>query len=100
MNTLGLPGLSEDVSGWIEGDATREKVVEALQARGIPLPEGTEQPKPEEVQKPSASSVGQQVADAAAGKDTRNLDEKLAQADSQEELNALMEEAALTRSHS
>jgi len=100
MNTLGLPGLAEDVSGWIEGDATREKVVEALQARSIPLPEGQdEQPEPEEDQKPSASSVGQQVADAAAGKDGRSLEERINATENQAELDALMEEAGLTHSH-
>lgn len=100
VNTLGLPGLTEDVLSWVKGDITQEAVIEALQARSIPLPEGTEQPKPEGDQVVSASAVGQQVADAAAGSDKRDFEQKLNEASTQSELNALMEEAGLARSHS
>ena len=100
VNALGLPGLTEDVLQWVEGDVTQETVIEALEARSIPLPEGTEvQPKPEDSQ-PSASAVGQSVADAAAGADGRSLDDKLAGASSTAELAEIMEEAGLSRSHS
>jgi len=100
MNVLGLPGLSDDVLGWIEGDATQENVVEALKTRDIPLPEGAAQPEVvEEVKTPSASNVGQQVADAAAGVDGRSLEERINATENQEELNELMTEAGLARSH-
>ncbi len=100
MNVLGLPGLSDDVLGWIEGDATQEIVVEALKARDIPLPEGAVQPEvKEDVKTVSASNVGQQVADAAAGADGRSLDERINATENQEELNELMTEAGLARSH-
>jgi hypothetical protein len=100
MNTLSLPGLTEDILQWVGGDITQETVIEALEARSIPLPEGTEvQPKPSD-DEPSASAVGQQVADAAAGKDGRDFDTRMAEAESQEEIVALMEEAGLSRSHS
>lgn len=101
MNGLTLPGLTEDVLQWVEGDISQEAVIAALQARSIPLPEGTEvQQTPDSEQVPSASSVGQQVADAAAGRDGRSLEDKLAAAESQAEIAAIMDEAALSRSHS
>lgn len=100
MNVLGLPRLSDDVLGWIEGDATKENVVDALKARDIPLPEGAVQPEVvEEVKVPSASDVGQQVADAAAGADGRSLEERINDTKNQAELNELMTEAGLARSH-
>ena len=100
MNVLGLPRLSDDVLGWIEGDATKENVVDALKARDIPLPEGAVQPEVvEEVKVPSASDVGQQVADAAAGADGRSLEERINDTKNQAELNDLMTEAGLARSH-
>ncbi len=100
MNVLGLPGLSDDVLGWIGGEATQENVVDALKARDIPLPEGAVQPEVvEEVKAPSASTVGQQVADAAAGTDGRSLEERINATENQEELNELMTEAGLARSH-
>lgn len=100
MNVLGLPRLSDDVLGWIEGDATKENVVDALKARDIPLPEGAVQPEVvEEVKVPSASDVGQQVADAAAGVDGRSLEDRINDTKNQAELNELMTEAGLARSH-
>jgi len=99
MDTLGLSGLTEDMLQWVPGDITQEAVVEALEARSIPLPEGTVQQTPVEKQTPSASTVGQQVADAAAGADGRSLAERINSAETQEELNALMEEAELTHNH-
>lgn len=100
VNTLGFPDLTEDVLQWVKGDITQETVIQALEARSIPLPEGSEpQPKPDDSQ-PSPSAVGQQVADAAAGVDGRSLDAKLAGAESNAELAAIMDEAGLSRSHS
>lgn len=100
VNTLGLPGLEEDVLQWVQGNITLEGVIGALEVRGIPLPEGTERPTTEESQAPSASSVGQAVADTAAGVDGRGIEERIANAETRAELDALMEEAELTRSHS
>jgi hypothetical protein len=100
VNSLDLPGLKEDVLNWIEGDITQEKVIEALQARSIPLPEQTERPSPISVSSPNPSEIGQKVADAAAGGAVKSVDERLAEANSIAEVNAIMAEAGLTRSHS
>ena len=100
MNTLGMDGLTEDVLQWVQGDVTLPSVIAALEARSIPLPEGTVQPTPEESQAPSASSVGQKVADTAAGVDGRSFEDRLAATESQADIEALIEEAELVRSHS
>ena len=99
VNTLGLPGLVEDVLQWVPGDITQEAVIGALEARSIPLPEGTVQQTPEDDQTPSASSVGQAVADTAAGVDGRSLEERIASAETPAELDAMMVEAELVRNH-
>ncbi len=99
MNTLGLPGLVEDVLQWVQGDVTQEAVIGALTSRSIPLPEGTESPTPESDQAPRASSVGQIVADSAAGVDKRSVVERLNAADSPAEVDAIMEDEGLVRSH-
>jgi hypothetical protein len=100
VNSLDLPGLKEDVLNWIEGDITPEKVIEALQARSIPLPEQTERPEPSSDSSPNPSEIGQRVADAAAGGAVKSVDARLAEANSIAEVNAIMAEAGLTRSHS
>jgi hypothetical protein len=100
MNTLGLPGLTEDVLQWVQGDITLEAVIGALEVRSIPLPEGTERPTPEDNQTPSASSVGQIVADTAAGVDGRSFEDRLGETTTQAELADLMAEEGLVRSHS
>jgi hypothetical protein len=100
VNALGMEGLSEDVLNWVEGEITQEKVIGALQARNIPLPDGTAQPEPttdEETVNPSR--IGQQVASAAAGGAVKSVEERLAEATSQEEIRAIMEEAELTHDH-
>jgi len=99
MNALSLPGLVEDVLQWVPGDITQEAVIGALESRSIPMPEGTEKPITEETQAQSASSVGQQVADAAAGVDGRDWDERMAATETPEEIEALMQEAGLVRDH-
>lgn len=100
VNSLGMDGLVEDVLNWVEGDITPEKVIEALQARSIPLPDDTEQPRPEPTARPNPSKIGQQVADAAAGGAVKSIDERLAEADTGAEIAAIMDEAGLARSHS
>ena len=103
MNTLGLPGLKADVLDWVEGDITEESVVAALRQRSIPLPDSVEEPvdvEPQDKPVGRAASVGQRVAEVASGTDGRSLDEKIAAATSQREINELMAEAGLTRSHS
>jgi hypothetical protein len=99
MNTLGLPGLVDDVLGWVEGDVTAEAVTEALKVRSIPLPDGiAEQPEVEE--QPNVSEVAQRVADAAGGVDRRSIDERINAAENQAELNAILSEAGLMSNHS
>jgi hypothetical protein len=100
VNTLGYEGLVEDVLNWVEGDITQEKVIEALQARSIPLPDAVERPTPGDQQTANPSEIGQHVADAAAGGAVKSLDERLAEAQTGAEVQAIMEEAGLTRSHS
>lgn len=102
VNTLGLPGLAEDVLNWVEGDVTAEAVKEALEARSIPLPNGDQVVQIKEPEKKPAvnvSDVGQRVADAAADGDGRSLQERILAASSRQELDALMVESDLARSH-
>ena len=101
VNALGMEGLSEDVLNWVEGEITQEKVIGALQARNIPLPDGTAQPEPVTANEnvPNPSKIGQQVAQAAAGGAIKTVEERLAEATTQAEIKAIMEEAELTRIH-
>ena len=101
VDTLGLPGLANDVLGWIEGPITVEAVAEALKVRGIPLPEGVDvQPEPEKDSVVNVSDVAQRVADAAGGKSNLSVEERINAAETQDELNAILAEASLTSSHS
>ena len=104
MDTFGLPGLKEDVLSWVEGPITEASVIEALKVRSIPLSDefssDAEQSQDEETSNVSASTVGQRVADAAGGNDKRDLDQRIAEASTRQELDELMAEAGLTRSHS
>lgn len=100
VNSLGMDGLVEDVLTWVEGDITPEKVIAALEARSIPLPDAVERPTPASPETPNPSEIGQRVADAASGGAVKSLDERLAEAETQAELQAIMDEAGLTRSHS
>lgn len=107
VKSLGYEALADDVLGWVEGEVTVESVVAALQAKGLAVNiEPGEQPIPQDVQEPQAppigqaAAVGQQVAAAAQGTDNRDLNTRINQAETREELDALMEEAELTRSHS
>lgn len=103
VNALGLPGLKNDVLDWVEGDITEESVVAALKQRSIPLPDSVAESVDAEPQNEPvgrAATVGQRVAEVASGTDGRSLEEKIAQATSQREINELMAEAGLTRSHS
>jgi hypothetical protein len=100
VNSLGMEGLVEDVLNWVEGEITLEKTIAALQSRNIPLPDGTEKPEPQSPETPNPSKIGQQVADAAAGSAVKSIDERLAQAETGREVQGIMEEAGLTRSHS
>jgi len=100
VDTIGLPALKEDVLNWVEGDVTQESVVEALQARGIPLSDTPVQPPQDAPTQPPVSEIGQRVADAAAGGAVKDLDSRIAEAQNDDELLAIMQEADLTRSHS
>ncbi len=102
MDTLDLPGLTEDVLNWVEGDVTLESVYAALQARNIPVPlvDDAQATTSEPAEVPSASNVGQRVANIAAGKDTRSEGERIASAETPAELSDLMEELGLVRNHS
>lgn len=101
VNTLGIPGLKDDVLNWVEGDITEEAVKSILEAKSIPLPtQDGAQPTPNRTgSNAPVSEIAQQVADAAAGRDMRSLDERIANASSQAELNQLMKEAGLTQQH-
>ena len=101
VNSLGMDGLVEDVLNWVEGDVTPEKVIAALQERNIPLPDDAVQSQPDSTEQTAGnpSRIGQQVADAAAGGAVKSVDERLAEAQSQAEVRAIMEEAGLAHSH-
>ena len=104
MNALNLPGLQEDVLQWVEGPITENAVAEALKSRSINVPEDfdpdAEKPQDDEPSAPSASQVGQQLAAAAGGADKRDLEEKMANAATPQELETIMAEAGLIRNHS
>jgi hypothetical protein len=95
--------LADDVLNWVEGDITEDSVVEALKARSIPVPAGVEpvvESEPQDEPKiGSVSNVGQRVADAASGRDGRDLEQRIADAQSADEVAELMAEAGLSRSH-
>jgi hypothetical protein len=107
VNTLGFPGLKDDVLGWIEGDVTADAVTEALQARGLLgelLPEGEPPPGVENEGTPpptqSTSQLGQAVAEAAQGGPVKDSDARLAAATTVAEVNAVMSELGATRDYS
>ena len=105
VNTLGFPGLKEDVVGWIEGVPTLENVTEALQARGLiktgeataPVVLPTDVPAPVTE---TTSKLGQQVADAALGDAVKDVDTRLNEATSVSELTAIMGELDAVRDYS
>jgi len=76
-------------------------VIAALQERNIPLPDDAVQSQPDSTEQTAGnpSRIGQQVADAAAGGAVKSVDERLAEAQSQAEVRAIMEEAGLAHSH-
>lgn len=104
MNAFSLPGLKDDVLQWVEGPITEAKVAEALKVRSIEVPPefsgDAEQPVNDDASAPSASKVGQQLAAVAGGADKRDLEQRMAEASSKEELESIMAEAGLIRSHS
>jgi len=103
VNTLGFPGLKDDVIGWIEGVPTLQDVQEALQTRGLikkdeataPVVPTTDAPVTE-----STSKLGQAVAEAALGDPVKGVDERLNSAQSLGEVNAIMGELDAVRDYS
>ena len=105
VNTLGFPGLKEDVIGWVEGVPTLESVTEALQDRGILKEEDATDtpavpPVADEAPLPPTSKLSQDVADAATGGGVKDVDERLLAATSTEELNVIMGELDAVRDYS
>ena len=107
MNTLGLPGLVDDVLEWVEGDITEDSVTAALKQRSIPVDvsssDGASDAGPQDDGTPSgvpASTVGQRVADAAANRNTSDIDERLQNAETIDEVKAIMAELGTIASHS
>ncbi len=105
VNDLDIPNLKDDLLRWVEGPITEESVDEALKAKGlnfvhqdvvpvIELPQ-PEAPTPTTPLVP-VSKLGQQVADAASGQTAKDLNQQIAEAKNQAEVNALMEAAGLT----
>ena len=104
VNTLGFPGLKEDVIGWVEGVPTLENVTEALQTRGLlteekPATTPVVEPETTETKAPSTSKLGQEVANAASGEGVKGVDERLAAADSVAEVNVIMTELDAVRDY-
>ncbi len=102
VNTLGFPGLKNDVIGWVEGVPTLDSVTEALQSRGL-LTEGATTPDvlpvSQEPVVPPTSKLGQAVADAASGDGVKGVDERLAETVNIGEVNAIMEELDAVRDY-
>ncbi|MHC4278498.1 MAG: hypothetical protein ACYSTI_14455 [Planctomycetota bacterium] len=103
VNTLGFPGLKDDVIGWVEGVPTLEDVTEALQTRGLlPKEDATPPVVPPDTQEsvtPSTSKLGQSVADAALGDPVKGVDERLAAAENIGEIQAIMAELDAVRDY-
>ena len=83
VNTLGFPGLKDDVIGWVEGVPTLENETEALQTRGLlteekPATTPAVQPETTETKAPSNSKLRQEVANAASGEGVKGVDERRA----------------------
>jgi hypothetical protein len=103
VNALGVPGLKDDVLEWVDGDLTTEKVAEVLKQKSIPVNlEGSASdaqgdPEPDA---PSASEVGQRIAAAAAGTDGRSVDQRILEAETTEEVQAIMAEIGAIAQHS
>lgn len=102
VKSLDIPNLRDDLLRWVEGDVTLESVNAALQAKGLNFVPPGSLPEPQvlqpEVAEPSASpattsKLGQQVADAASGAVTADLDQGLLAADDKATVIKLMEEA-------
>ena len=97
VNALGFPGLKDDVLGWVEGEITETSVKEALKVRSLLAKDlegdSGDVQADDDTSSVSASKVGQRVADAAGGKDQRSLTERLGEAKSNEEIEAIMDEA-------
>ena len=105
VNTLGFPGLKDDVAGWIEGVATLESVTDALQTRGLIVEDEATAPvvpptDEQETPTPTTSKLGQQVAEAALGDGVKSADERLMEATTVSELNVIMEELGGARDYS
>ncbi len=104
VNTLGFPGLKEDVAGWIEGVPTLESVTEALQTRGLIKDEATPPVVPptetQEPVAPTTSKLGQLVADASLGDGVKDVDTRLIEAKTVGEVNAIMGELDAVRDYS
>ena len=112
VNARQIPNLKEDLLRWVEGDITEESVEAALQAKGLNFaqptvdtqvfPDAGEELQPTAPLTPSAvpvSTLGQQVADAASGQSALTGEQKLAQADTPEEVIAHAQEAGFTVSY-
>lgn len=105
VDGAGFPNLDVSiVMERIEGEATAETVAAALEAAGL-SPQSAEGDEDEKVEEPKpdtggASELGRRVAAAATGGAVKSLDDRLAGAESADEISAIMEEAGLTGSHS
>lgn len=99
VEAFGLPGLKEDVLRWVEGPITQDSVATALKTRGINVTDPSGQQVPSAPATPSASTIGQQVAQAATGGAIKDLDEQLLEAKNRSEVRAMMEASGITRDH-
>lgn len=105
VNTLGFPGLKDDVIGWVEGVPTLESVTEALQTRGLLKAEDATTPvvPPADAPAPvteSTSKLGQAVAEAALGDPVKGVDERLNATENIGQVTAIMEELDAVRDYS
>lgn len=103
VNTLGLPGLADDVLNWIEGSITAEAVAAVLKVKGIPMPTVVPETAPQGAPIPevlSASKLGQAVASLAQGGGTKSVDQQLAEATNSTEIEAIMAGLGATRDYS
>ena len=105
VNTLGFPGLKDDVIGWVEGVPTEESVKEALQARGIIKKDDATASvvppvEPQEPVTPTTSKLGELVANASLGEGVKGVDERLLNTENVGQVTEIMGELDAVRDYS
>jgi len=96
VDAVGFPGMRDVVLERVEGEVTKEKVTAVLEGLNLTVEETGKKQEPAQDGSSSvgsAASLGSQVASAAAGTQEDDVNVKLANAESVEELEAIAADA-------